>query len=241
MGLRFNKKIKLGKGVSLNLNKNSIGMSIGGKGAKYTVNSKGQQTASVGISGTGLYYSKTTGTMQKEIQQSAGGFVVGGKKQKLLEWQNTLLSDPAPKLIMTETQLKQETNRRAENDLRIINDCIKILEDTTNPDTYFSRLELMTSNINDLLMLEPYADFKGASPRAAMVEFVNQKQISINRFLVRYFSTIFDKAENLKTEKGKLNQYQKFYESLQPYYDFMESENIDYIETKYRAYTRTKK
>lgn len=57
MGFRFRKSIKICKGVRLNFNKNSVGLSIGGKGYCYTINSKGRRTAHVGIPGTGLSYS----------------------------------------------------------------------------------------------------------------------------------------------------------------------------------------
>lgn len=43
MGLRFRKSIKIGNGVKLNIGKKSVGFSVGGKGARYTVNSSGRQ------------------------------------------------------------------------------------------------------------------------------------------------------------------------------------------------------
>lgn len=61
MGFRFRKSIKLGKGVRINFNKKSAGISFGTKGARYSINSNGRRTASVGIPGTGLYYTKTSG------------------------------------------------------------------------------------------------------------------------------------------------------------------------------------
>lgn len=61
MGLRFRKSIKLAPGVKLNLNKKSTGITVGGKGAHYTINSNGKKTASVGIPGTGISYSTSTG------------------------------------------------------------------------------------------------------------------------------------------------------------------------------------
>lgn len=60
MGLRFRKSIKVAPGVKLNLNKKSVGVTVGGKGAHYTMNSSGKKTASVGIPGTGISYSKTS-------------------------------------------------------------------------------------------------------------------------------------------------------------------------------------
>lgn len=61
MGFRFRKSINLGKGVRINFNKKSAGISFGTKGARYSFNSNGRRTASVGIPGTGLYYTKTSG------------------------------------------------------------------------------------------------------------------------------------------------------------------------------------
>lgn len=61
MGLRFRRTMKIGPGLRLNFNKNSIGLSIGPRGAKYTINSSGRRTASVGIPGSGLYYTESSG------------------------------------------------------------------------------------------------------------------------------------------------------------------------------------
>ena len=59
MGLRFRKSFKIAPGVRLNLNKKSVGVSIGGKGARYSISSSGRRTASVSVPGTGISYSKT--------------------------------------------------------------------------------------------------------------------------------------------------------------------------------------
>ena len=49
MGLRFRKSKKLLPGVKLNISKNSVGLSVGVKGARVSVNSKGRVTKSVSI------------------------------------------------------------------------------------------------------------------------------------------------------------------------------------------------
>lgn len=55
MSVRFRRSIGLGKGVRLNVKKSSVGMSFGVRGARYSANSSGRTTRSVGIPGTGLY------------------------------------------------------------------------------------------------------------------------------------------------------------------------------------------
>ena len=73
MGLRFRKSIKIAPGVKINLNKKSTSVTFGGKGVHYTASSTGKKTASVGIPGTGISYSKTTGQSSKQKKTSEGG------------------------------------------------------------------------------------------------------------------------------------------------------------------------
>lgn len=59
MGFRFNKRLKIAKGISLNIGSKGIsGLSIGPRGAKLNIGKKGVR-ASVSAPGTGLSY--TTG------------------------------------------------------------------------------------------------------------------------------------------------------------------------------------
>lgn len=77
MGFRFRKSIKIAPGIKLNFNKKSTGLTFGGKGFHYTVNSKGKRTASVGIPGTGLSYSTTSGgKSSKKKKYSETDFIV---------------------------------------------------------------------------------------------------------------------------------------------------------------------
>lgn len=61
MGLRFKKINKTRRRCEAEHREKSVGMSVGGKGARYTVNSSGRRTKSVGIPGTGLSYVSTSG------------------------------------------------------------------------------------------------------------------------------------------------------------------------------------
>lgn len=61
MGFRFHKSIKIAPGLKLNLNKKSVSVTAGTKGAHYTISSSGKKTASVGIPGTGLSYTTSSG------------------------------------------------------------------------------------------------------------------------------------------------------------------------------------
>lgn len=73
MGLRFRKSIKIAPGIKINLNKKSTSVTFGSKGVHYTASSTGKKTASVGIPGTGISYTKTTGQSSKQKKTSEGG------------------------------------------------------------------------------------------------------------------------------------------------------------------------
>ncbi len=70
MGLQFRKRIKICKGVNLNLSKTGVGISVGTKGARYSMHSSGRKTATVGIPGTGLYYTKNLSSGKKKAAKS---------------------------------------------------------------------------------------------------------------------------------------------------------------------------
>ena len=70
MSIRFRRSVKLIPGVRLNFNKDSVGMSFGVPGARYTMNSKGRRTASVGIPGTGLYSTEVLSSGRKSARSS---------------------------------------------------------------------------------------------------------------------------------------------------------------------------
>ena len=73
MSLRFRKSMKLLPGVRLNFGKETVGMSFGVPGARYTINSKGRRTVSTGIPGTGLYNVETlsSGTRSSRSRNSS--------------------------------------------------------------------------------------------------------------------------------------------------------------------------
>ena len=57
--LRFRRQIRLAPGLKLDINKQSLGLTAGVRGAHVTVNTKGQRTLSAGLPGTGLSYRDT--------------------------------------------------------------------------------------------------------------------------------------------------------------------------------------
>lgn len=61
MGFRFRKSFQIAPGVRFTLGKKSSSISVGGKGFRYTVNSKGRRTKTISVPGTGISYSSSSG------------------------------------------------------------------------------------------------------------------------------------------------------------------------------------
>lgn len=60
MGLNFRKSFKIAPGVRMNVGKKGVGVSFGVPGLRYTINTSGRRTTTVGIPGSGISYSTTS-------------------------------------------------------------------------------------------------------------------------------------------------------------------------------------
>lgn len=80
MGLNFRKSITLFKGVKLNLSKSGASLSFGGKGIRKTVSTSGKVTTTVGIPGTGIYYTDSENLKTKAKKKKAASKKTTAKK-----------------------------------------------------------------------------------------------------------------------------------------------------------------
>jgi hypothetical protein len=119
VGFRFRKQIKIAPGVKLNINKDSASVSVGGKGLTHTVSTTGKKTTTVGLPGSGLSYSTTTG-VKKEVnpeskpdnQEAQDSVLLSSGLPSGWLYENRNLTEPA-KMIYTYLQEKyfEEKNK----------------------------------------------------------------------------------------------------------------------------------
>ena len=82
MGLRFQRRIRLFKGVTLNLSKTGPSVSLGGRGAR--INFRGDKvTGTVGVPGTGLSYRER---LDKPVEPSAAPLVEPDTGEPINGW-----------------------------------------------------------------------------------------------------------------------------------------------------------
>lgn len=171
-----------------------------------------------------------------------GLFNFGKKKQEyeyLLKWQNSILDKPIDKLVLSREELLKATQEAVQTDLTKIKDSLQILKTTQNPDTFFHRLNFLIEVSNNLCRYEPHVEIDGKTPTQMHLQFVAEYQEMIRSFLLRYYSDTYTKAAALKTHKGRVSRFQKWYDSLQEYYCFMNQDNINLIESDYRLNTKS--
>ena len=70
MGFRFQRRIRIGPGLRINLSKSGVSTSVGGRGGWFTFGPRGTRTT-VGLPGTGLSY-----TEQSKSRVGTGGALV---------------------------------------------------------------------------------------------------------------------------------------------------------------------
>ena len=70
MGLNFHKSVKVNDNTRVNLSKKSASVTMGTKGVHHTVSTSGRQTTTIGIPGTGLSYTTSSGSKSKKGSKS---------------------------------------------------------------------------------------------------------------------------------------------------------------------------
>lgn len=81
MSMRFRKTVKLGKGVNLNFNKNSVGISVGSKAGRITVNSKGRKATTMHTPIKGVSFVNTQSSFKNQTSSDAPVYIPHEKKE----------------------------------------------------------------------------------------------------------------------------------------------------------------
>lgn len=120
-------------------------------------------------------------------------------------------------LFKKKTGSKLEYNQ-AQNCIRILNDCMNILQTTTNEDTFYYRLDLAEEKINQLCNLN--AKTNGTTPQEVRAAFYRDREKIIDDFNKRrpyqnpYTDQYYRKSEQLESMWSVL-QNLKIYEGPQ--------------------------
>lgn len=90
MSMRFYRRVRLGKGAFLNIGKTGVSLSMGVRGAHITFGGAGGTRATVGIPGTGLFWSHNFTAAEKrraryEAKQQRDAAYAAERQQRAFE------------------------------------------------------------------------------------------------------------------------------------------------------------
>ena len=222
MSLRFRRTLKIMPGVRLNFNKDSVGLSLGVRGAHYTMNSKGRRTVSAGIPGTGLYSvetlssgrGKSRSSSQGSLTQESSGppapglFAKGIEKDLntfLLDIYNADSKDSAPQVVEKAAALKTK-----HPGLAAAADLITFLHGVTDAASKIDAVALGKALWSN--RVQAFADplikkyFKGITPAAQITRGISTNQIYNVQTLGFIYAEVLQDNEKFDEAIEVLNQ-----------------------------------
>lgn len=133
MSLRFRKSVRLGNGARLNISKTGVSVSVGRPGARLTMHSNGKKTATVGLPGSGLSYSKSIGgsayrnrkNIQSRIKEASKLEELERNKLEVESYENsievlhTIHLNEIEKINWEELSTRKEPLKEFENQVRM--------------------------------------------------------------------------------------------------------------------------
>lgn len=147
-------------------------------------------------------------------------------QEDLIKWQNLVMLTDHNKLMVSYQQLQTASQMYIENNVRILNDSLRLVEETLTPKVFFERLDKVVDCYNNLSDIEKFYP-TGISPVTALQ---NLDEYSLTHdFIQRYWHKTVSDAEKLKTEKAKENRLEKAKSELLRFSDKMNELNIQYI------------
>lgn len=114
--------------------------------------------------------------------------------------------------------------------MKILVESRDIVNRTTEPDVFFSRYDTVKEKAEQLANISKYVKFKGMKPAEVLRRVTEQEDAATRDMVLRCFQKAVLNAEKLKTEKGKLGQFEKFQSSLEPYFFRMSDENARLVQ-----------
>lgn len=151
-------------------------------------------------------------------------------KSDLLEWQKIIMPG-TDRLVLSRQQLIQHSFNTVQQHALIADDCKKLIGSTTNIEVFFSRYDLLLEKLALINKLENYTQTK--SYGYCLEDYIRNKQQYIINFIDRAWNKAILKADTLKTEKGKKNQFIKLIDAFDSYSEHMTDETVQYYKNKF--------
>ncbi|MFZ8765489.1 hypothetical protein [Enterococcus diestrammenae] len=116
-----------------------------------------------------------------------------------------------------------------------IKDCIRLINKTTTPSVFFERYNMLVDELSEIInTTEKYKGYISTQDDYVFDlfdDYSRNKDAYISKLIRRMGEKLSDKVENLTTEKSKVNNIEKFKESLYEYKNKLNSSHLKQINT----------
>lgn len=117
------------------------------------------------------------------------------------------------------------------NEIRIVQESAHLIDNSNNIDTVISRLQFIPEHIQYLKELERKGLYDSV-PTAS--DYYNQyimlKDKCIQSAIIRNYQDVLDKANKLKTDSGRINRINKYFDKLEKYKPMLSPIMATYID-----------
>lgn len=142
------------------------------------------------------------------------------------EWAKLVYGEIKPGEKFPLKTVEADTRQAIAFRLKAIQECVKLVNETTNPEVFFTRYDTMIEHMEWMGKIEKYYAFKHPLPSENLERIKGKKAASINDFIDRSNQKLMLSIIKLKTEKGRMNKVNDWYNIMTFYSDKMEPENI---------------
>ncbi|CAI3642957.1 structural protein [Clostridium neonatale] len=143
--------------------------------------------------------------------------------------QNALMNVNYDKLVISERDLIFQANMYVETHSKIINESIELIYNTNNIDVFVSRYNLAIERLKLLEKIENYYPFK-IKPSFQLNGLITGKEILFDFIIDKTAKNLLTKISNLKTDKAKNNNIEKYFSLMYSYANEFSDANIRYLE-----------
>lgn len=121
------------------------------------------------------------------------------------------------RLSQPRNRVEAEAKMLAPQWLKISHDCENLVNNTVNPEVFFSRFELLESVYACMALIQSYVKFSGTQPRDGLKKIQDARTPATKAFIERSYAKMMEQADAMRTEKGRKNKIEKYFSAVEPH------------------------
>ncbi len=135
------------------------------------------------------------------------------------------------RLVLSESQLNASIKIYLEGRLKIVQDCVSIINSTANPDTFYSRIDLLLQKFDELCEVERIRPQLFAKSAIQNANDIRAKQAAAEADMIRRaYAKAKEETSKVKSLQSKQGKYTSFFETMHDYRDRIAPENKELLQ-----------